>query len=330
MVPVRAAGNGVRGVLTGCEPASILPASAISHGGCPLHEIDIEYLGQTQAIAACVLETAAGLIVVDPGPSRSLLGLEHSMTAAGFALDDVRALLLTHIHLDHAGAAGSLVQRIPDLRVYVHARGAPHLVDPTRLLASALRIYGDQLDALFGPFLPVAQHRIVSLQGGETLALGGRVVRVEYAPGHAWHHVAYLDERTGTAFVGDSAGERFRPSTYVLPVTPPPDIDLGAWHTTLERIRAWQPAALFLTHFGAFPDSLRHLDELESRLRLWADRVRASLADAGTDEQRADRFVELATAELRAEVPPDVAQAYLGGGLRDSWFGLARHARRHA
>jgi glyoxylase-like metal-dependent hydrolase (beta-lactamase superfamily II) len=257
-------------------------------------------------------------------------GLERAMAEAGLSLDDVRWLLLTHIHLDHAGAAGTLVRRYPELRVYVHGRGAPHLADPSRLLASALRIYGDQMDALFGPFLPVASDRIVALQGGETLTLGGRIVRVEYAPGHAWHHVAYLDNVTGTAFVGDTAGERFRPSSYVLPVTPPPDIDLTAWHTTLQRIRAWQPAALFLTHFGSYPDGGRHLDELEYRLGIWADRVRTSLAEAGTDEERAARFAQQAEHDLRADLSPELAARYMGGGLRDSWFGLARYARRSA
>ena len=295
-----------------------------------VHRIDVHYLGKPKGIAACVLESDAGLVLVDPGPTSSLRGLHAGLAALGMRMADVTLLLLTHIHLDHAGAAGTLVAAQPGLRVGVHARGAPHLADPGRLLESALRIYGGELDRLFGEVLPVPAHAIEILRGGETLERGGRRLRIADAPGHAVHHLVCLDERSGTAFVGDTAGERFAPADWVLPVTPPPDIDLEAWRTTLEAIRTMQPARLFLTHFGPAVDAAAHLDRLEVNLDAWAQRVRASLEEPGDDAARAAAFVASVSAEIRAQVPAEVVSYYLGGGLTDSWYGLARYWRKRA
>ena len=191
--------------------------------------IDLEYLGRRESIASAVLETGGGFAVVDPGPTTALPGLRAGLRAHGASIADLRWILLTHIHLDHAGATGALVRENPSLRVLVHERGARHLTDPTRLLESATRIYGDQMDALWGEFVPVPPENIRALGGGEVLPLPGRKVLVEATPGHAWHHVAYLDEATGTAFVGDVAGERYPGSSFVIPVTPPPDIHVESW-----------------------------------------------------------------------------------------------------
>lgn len=294
------------------------------------HLIDLEYLGQARAIAACLLEADDGLAVVDPGPTTSLDGLTRGIESMGCTLTDLRAILLTHIHLDHAGATSALVRELPHIRVHVHERGAPHVIDPSRLRASALRIYGDALTRLFGEFGPVPADRIEVLRGGESIDLGGRTVRVEYAPGHAFHHVAYLDEETGTAFVGDVTGERFEPHDFVLPVTPPPDIDLEAWQVTHTSIRAWQPAALFITHFGAYTDAARHLDEHEARLAEWTVRVRESLVDGRSDAERAAGFAAQVESELLARVGPDGARRYMHAGIAESWVGLARHLRKRA
>jgi len=292
------------------------------------HLIDVEYLGEPRGIAACVLETDGGLALVDPGPTSSLAGLERGLETIGCSTADVRDILLTHIHLDHAGATGVLVRENPHIRVHVHERGAAHVIDPSRLRASALRIYGDALDRLFGEFAAVPADHIHVLRGGESIDPGGRKLRVEYSPGHAWHHVAYLDEDTGTVFVGDTAGERFAPHEYVLPVTPPPDIDLEQWRDTVNRIRALQPVALFITHFGAFADVVRHLDEHEARLAEWAARVRDSLQTEGSDDDRAARFTERIETELRTELGADGARHYLAAGIRESWVGLARYWRK--
>jgi glyoxylase-like metal-dependent hydrolase (beta-lactamase superfamily II) len=293
------------------------------------HLIDVQYLGRPGSIAACLIETREGPGIVDPGPSNCVPALARELEAHGIGLDDLRFILLTHIHLDHAGATGTLARDNPRLRVHVHEAGAAHLADPTRLLASALRIYGDQLGPLFGEFLAVPAAQIHALAGGESLNLGDRTVRIAHAPGHAKHHIACLDEESGTLFMGDTAGERFAPSSYVLPVTPPPDIDIERWKETLATVRVWNAETLFITHFGAFRDVAPHLDAIESSLEDWADRVRLSLEEPGDDEEKASRFESAIHAQLRSMVEPPAVDDYTsGGGIRDSWFGLARYWRQ--
>jgi glyoxylase-like metal-dependent hydrolase (beta-lactamase superfamily II) len=289
---------------------------------------DIDYLGEPEHIAAAVLECADGLAVVDPGPATGIDGLRRRLAARGATLDDVASILLTHIHLDHAGACGVLVREHPGIRIFVHERGARHVADPARLLESATRLYGDHMDRLWGEVAAVPESSIITLAGGERLAPGGRRIRVEYTPGHAWHHVAYFDERSGIAFVGDTGGERFRDAPYVLPVTPPPDIDLEAWADSFARIRAWDAAQLFVTHFGACTRPAWHLDALIAELADWAERVRASLAEPGSDEERAARFQERVWERIEASVPADVVHLYHGGAPDTGWHGLARYWRK--
>jgi len=293
-----------------------------------MHRIDVEYLGRPNGIAACALETGAGLAIVDPGPASSLPGLVRGLGAAGYSIDEVRWLVLTHIHLDHSGGAGVLAREHPAMRVFVHERGARHLIDPASLLASAQRIYGDSLATLFGDVVPVPADRVTAVRGGETIEPGGRALRVEYAPGHARHHAIYLDRATNTAFVGDTAGERLAPSTFVMPVTPPPDIDLDAWNETTAMLKRLAPTRLFLTHFGEQSDVERHLAEHSVRLDRWAAAVRASLDEPGTDEERAARFAQTVEDEVDAAMDESARELLAHAGLRDSWFGLARYWRR--
>jgi glyoxylase-like metal-dependent hydrolase (beta-lactamase superfamily II) len=228
--------------------------------------IDLMHLGRARVIGCWQIDG----VLVDPGPSSCLPVLLD-------ALGDERpsAVLLTHIHLDHAGASGSLVQRWPDLPVYVHERGARHMVDPTRLYESARRLYGDDMDRLWGEMLPVPESNLEVLSGGETL-LGGRF-EVAYTPGHASHHVSYLHD--GTAFVGDVGGVRIRPGSMTIPPTPPPDVDVDAWHESIARIRAWQPRRLAMTHFGDSEDVVEQLVELQARLDDWSELARHSDQD---------------------------------------------------
>ena len=292
--------------------------------------VDLNYLGHPETIAACLLDTDAGVAIVDPGPSTSLPALRDALRARGLSVADVAAILLTHIHLDHAGATGTLARENPRIRVYVHERGAPHLSDPSRLLESAARIYGQLMDRLWGEFLPVPPESLHALAGGETIRVGDRVLDVAYTPGHAWHHVSYLDRATGTAFVGDVAGERFPGDTPAIPVTPPPDIDLDAWAESVGKVRAWRPERLFLTHFGlpSVVDAAAHLDEHNERLAEWGRRVRASLAGAGSDEERARRFADEVAAELTRGASPVSAMHIQFTSAKDSWYGLARYWRK--
>ncbi len=202
--------------------------------------IDVEYLGKRQFIACALLE-GNGPAIVDPGPTVSFAKLEEGLRRAGISIDDLETVLLTHIHLDHAGATGTIVQRNPRIEVCVHERGARHMIDPSRLLASAELLYGDQMDTMWGEFLAVPEDNVRVLSGGETLEVAGRRVEVAYTPGHASHHVSYLDTSTGTAFVGDTAGIRIANLPLVQPVTPPPDIDLEGWDESIQKIEAWMP-----------------------------------------------------------------------------------------
>jgi glyoxylase-like metal-dependent hydrolase (beta-lactamase superfamily II) len=288
---------------------------------------DLEYLGEPRSVAAALLEGTDGIAIVDPGPSTTLPALRDRLAARGATTADVRAVLLTHIHLDHAGVTGTLVRENPGIRVYVHERGAPHVVDPSRLLRSAERIYGDQMDRLWGPMRPVAAEHLRTLGDHDTLDVVGRRVDAAYTPGHAWHHVTYLDRATGVAFIGDTAGERYPGEQYVLPVTPPPDLDVPAWITSLHRVREWQPAALILTHFGVYPDAERHLVEYERQLQDWEVRIQRSLAIDATDDERAAQFVAEIEADLTRQLPPHVVEIYRRS-LRSSWDGLARYERK--
>ncbi|HEX7292620.1 MAG TPA: MBL fold metallo-hydrolase [Conexibacter sp.] len=236
-----------------------------------VQSIDVRFKGLERVICCWRI----GDVLVDPGPESAL---EQLLDALGNVRP--RALLLTHIHLDHAGASGALVKRWPDLEVYVHERGAPHVVDPSKLLASAGRLYGgdEGMARLWGETLPVPAERVRALSGGETLTLGdaaGRV-RVAYTPGHASHHVAYLHEDSGRAFVGDTAGVRIPPADLTLAPTPPPDIDLEAWERSLEAIGAWRPASLGLTHFGGIDDVDGQLEATRAALREAAQLVRGA------------------------------------------------------
>jgi glyoxylase-like metal-dependent hydrolase (beta-lactamase superfamily II) len=250
----------------------------------------------------------------------------------GIGTGDVRQLLLTHIHLDHAGASGTLVRENPRIEVWVHERGSPHLVDPTKLVASASRLYGEDMAPLWGEVLPVPADRIRILRGGERIAAAGRELQVAYTPGHASHHVSYFDPASRVAFVGDTAGIRRGGGAYVLPPTPPPDIDLEAWRESEQRILAWDPETLFLTHFGAFHGARVQFQELFARLADWSAIVRRLLADAAlSDADREQRFVDEAQRDLRRTVGESEAARYSRAGRLDySWQGLARYWRKRA
>jgi glyoxylase-like metal-dependent hydrolase (beta-lactamase superfamily II) len=256
-----------------------------------LRLIDLHFAEREHAIGVYLFETADGPALFDCGPTSTLPALKAGLGAHGLALTDVRHLLLSHIHLDHAGAAGPIVREHPGLTVWVSEVGAPHLVDPSRLERSARRLYGDLFDPLWGELAPVP--------GPNVRVADGDVLGWECFPtrGHASHHVSYF--REGTLLAGDAAGVRMPGADYVLPVSPPPDLDIGAWHQSVAAIRARDPRCLALIHFGLHLDVASHLDRLELELDRWAARVRdgmsqeafvaAALADAGDDAEAYDR-----------------------------------------
>jgi len=248
----------------------------------------------------------------------------------GIGIGDVRQILLTHIHLDHAGATGSMVRQNPAIEVYVHERGAPHMIDPAKLLASAGRLYGADMNRLWGDFLPIPPGRVRALTGEERIVAGGRDLQVAYTPGHASHHVTYFDTGTRIAFVGDTAGVRRQGRGYTMPPTPPPDIDLDAWRASEDRILAWDPDTLFLTHFGPFHGARLHFQDMTERLSVWSAIVRRLLSDASLDEQqRLDAFVSEALLDLKRKLGEVEAEQYNRAGRLDySWQGLSRYWRK--
>jgi glyoxylase-like metal-dependent hydrolase (beta-lactamase superfamily II) len=270
--------------------------------------IDVMHLGVERVIGCWEVDG----VLIDPGPTSCLRTLLDGLAGPP------RAVLLTHIHLDHAGASGSLVERWPELEVYVHERGLKHMVDPSRLLESAKRLYGDDMDRLWGEMVPVPERNIRELHGGERL-LGG-AFEVAYTPGHASHHVSYL--HGDTAFVGDVAGVRIPPATMTIPPTPPPDIDVEAWHESIERIAAWSPARLERTHFGESADASAELGELGRRLDEWAERVRG---------QELDEFVAGVRDEVERGAGASLVAQYTKAAPPDQlYMGLERYWRKRA
>jgi glyoxylase-like metal-dependent hydrolase (beta-lactamase superfamily II) len=296
--------------------------------GAGLDYIDLRFLGEPGIIATGLIAGREGVAIVDPGPSTTLATLKAALAARGAALADVRAILLTHIHLDHAGATGTLLPDCPAATVFVHEVGAPHLADPSKLLVSATRLYGEDMQRLWGEVRPIPADRI-QIVGDERLAVVGHTVDVAKTPGHASHHVSYFLPDAGVAFVGDTAGICRSSGRIVLPPTPPPDIDLEAWRASTARILAWHPDVLFLTHFGPHRSPRVHFADLWTRMDDWSRRVQAQLLQPGDDAERARVFAEevmddLARATSRAE-----AQAYAHAGRFDfSWQGLGRYWRR--
>jgi glyoxylase-like metal-dependent hydrolase (beta-lactamase superfamily II) len=287
--------------------------------------IDLQFRGSSRVIATAVLPGADGVTLIDPGPASCLAALEHGLRDRGLTLRDVRTLLLTHIHLDHAGATGAIVERVPDIKVYVHERGAPHMIDPTRLLESATRLYGDQMDSLWGPFLPVPSANVTALQGGEHIAIGGGSLEVAYTPGHAKHHVSYFDAHDGTAYVGDTAGVLVAGDFLIAP-TPPPDIDIEAWQQSINTIEAWSPVSLFLTHFGPVSPARAHLARMRETVAGSAETARKMLADGGSDEVLAKQYGERLRQDARkALTEHDAKAAELAAPFDQLWGGLARY-----
>jgi glyoxylase-like metal-dependent hydrolase (beta-lactamase superfamily II) len=292
---------------------------------------DTNWTGRPRSIAAALLESNGHRAIIDPGPESTLATLRELLRSRGLSVAHLDAIVLTHIHLDHAGASGALVRENPRLAVYVHKNGAPHMADPSKLLASAGRLWGDDLPRLFGETLPVPAENLRILEGGETLTLGARKLEVVYTPGHASHHVSYFDDATGVAFIGDTAGIRIENGPYILPATPPPDIDLGIWDSSLAAILARRPTRLFLTHYGFSDDPAAHIAEFRERLHRWAAVTEEILRSTTDDSAALNAFVAKFRAEMDQQLGAAEAEHHaFTAGLNLSFLGLARYLRKRA
>ena len=280
-----------------------------------MEPIDLWHLGVERVIGVYLLETEDGPALFDCGPSTGVERLRDGLRERGLALTDVRHLLLSHIHLDHAGAAGVLVREHPSLQVHVSEVGAPHLIDPSRLEASARRLYGETFDALWGELAPVPKENIN--------VVGGRVLGLECfpSPGHASHHVVYV-AADGTAYCGDAAGVRIQPHGFVMPPTPPPEVDVEAWHVTIDEIERREPQTLALIPFGVAHDPVPHLEELRSRLDEWAGIVARGASET--------EFTSSALGELEQKEPAGADIYERAMPLWQSYAGLKRYVEKRA
>lgn len=296
-----------------------------------LSYVDLNFLGRPHAIATGIISGSGEVGLVDPGPTTCLAALEEGLHEQGIHLADVTHLLLTHIHLDHAAATGTIVKRHPHIQVLVHERGATHMVDPKKLLDSATRLYGADMDRLWGEFLAVPASNVRRLQGGERVDVAGRTFDIAYTPGHASHHVSYYDASSGIAFVGDTAGICID-GGYIVPPTPPPDIDLEAWRASASRIEAWQPKTLFLTHFGPSPmPPAVHLQTLLDHLDVASRLAHETLSMPGTDDDRRRTYGEQIRRELRRQMTETQMTSYaLAAPFEMLWDGLARYWKKRS
>ncbi|HEY4348510.1 MAG TPA: MBL fold metallo-hydrolase [Gaiellaceae bacterium] len=275
-----------------------------------LDPIDLEFLGFPRAIGVYLVETDDGLALFDCGPATTLPRLKQGLRDRGFELTDVRHLLLSHIHLDHAGAAGTIVREHPGLKVWVSPIGAPHLADPSRLEASARRLYLERFDSLWGELAPVPEQNIAIADGD---VLGWEAFP---SPGHASHHVCYF--RDGTLLAGDACGVRLVPSEYVFPAAPPPDIDLEAWYRTIAEIQVREPARLALIHYGVATDASEHLVRLGTEIDRWGELVRSGLDS------------EAFAAQARLEIGHDGERFDAIAPYDQTWQGIRRYWDKRA
>jgi glyoxylase-like metal-dependent hydrolase (beta-lactamase superfamily II) len=293
--------------------------------------LDLRFQGVPQVVATGVLEAGSRVALVDPGPTSTLHELKAQLALGGVSLADVEAILLTHIHLDHAGACGTIVREHPHITVYVHERGARHLIAPEKLLASATRLYGDKMETLWGAFEAVPAANIRSLTGGVQVTAGGHTLETADTPGHAAHQVGDYDGPSRIVFAGDVAGVSLPPAHVIVPPTPPPDIDVEAWEASVGKILAWHPEALFITHFGLKANPAVHLQELIERLRYWARLVKDLQASEASEDVRRKKFARQCSIELRRSVSDVEAYRYgFAIAFDQAYSGLERYWKKKA
>lgn len=263
--------------------------------------IDLQFQSRPNVIASYLFYDGIQAALVESGPASTVERLIEGVRAAGVPFEALRQLVVTHIHLDHSGAAGVLTNKFPWLRVYVHPVGAPHLADPSKLLASAARLYGDRMELLWGKVQPVPAENLVVVNDGEEIKLAGTTLCAFDTPGHARHHHAYLDSHSGLLFTGDVAGVRMPGIRYVRPPTPPPELDIEAWRASIAKLRAVQATGLCPTHFGVHRGDIAwHWDDLERRLVSWGEIVRGEMAKGTSEETIITKMKEQIASEMES------------------------------
>ena len=295
-----------------------------------IETIDLGFMGTEEIIASFLLVGEGSAAIVETGPTTCLDNLMRGLAGHGVAPEDVAQVLLTHVHLDHAGASGNLVDLLPNATFYVHEVGRPHMVDPSKLVKSATRIYGERMEELWGEIRPAPEDRLVSLSGGEEIEAAGGIITAHYTPGHAYHHLAFHEPGSGALFAGDVAGIRLPGQSYVRPPTPPPEVDIEAWKRSIGEIRGIAPASICPTHFGRFEDVDRHLSELEQRLQQWLLFVEERMDENSSREEIAFELENMGDEELLREgaSPGDTDRYSLAGNYEMLVAGIMRYVQR--
>jgi glyoxylase-like metal-dependent hydrolase (beta-lactamase superfamily II) len=282
-----------------------VPDRAVTEIGPGFWQIDLGFQDRAGVIAAYLLAGDGQLALIETGPSSCLANLAAGIQRTGHHISDLTHALVTHIHLDHAGAAGPLARDNPGLQVLVHPFGAPHLIDPAKLISSASRIYGDQMEPLWGEFAAIAPRQVHALADGEEIAVAGRTLVAAFTPGHAHHHIAYVDRAARIAFTGDVGGIRMQGTDYVCPPTPPPDLDPKLWHDSIARLQGLDLDRLYLTHFGEVRDVGRHLADLGSHFDEFLE-IGADALDGGAEPEELTRRLHARMEQGLGEVHPGI------------------------
>lgn len=290
--------------------------------------IDTRMAGKATVTSAYLLHGDEPALV-ETGPTTSVEAVASGLGSLGLSAPDLAHIVVTHIHLDHAGGVGRLAHRFPRATIWVHNRGAPHLADPERLVESARRVYGPQrLQRLFGPVDPAPSERIRAVSEGDTIGLGSRSLEVLYTPGHASHHVALVDSLSGALFTGDALGIHLPDDRVLRPATPPPDIDLELGLESIDRIRRRARSVLLFSHFGPVSE----VDELcsiaASRLRKWADIVRDALRETDDLDRIAELLDRRTASEFEGITAVDPSRYDVLSDMKMNAAGLARYWRK--
>jgi glyoxylase-like metal-dependent hydrolase (beta-lactamase superfamily II) len=292
-----------------------------------IYLLDTNHVGYTGTVGVYVLPGDDGFALIETGPGSTLATIKQSIAELGLELSNLKAILVTHIHLDHAGAAGQLASET-DATLYVHERGAPHLIDPSRLLASAERIYGDNMQTLWGTMLPAPKEKVIALTGGERLKISGHDIAVIYTPGHASHHVSFL--LNGEAmFTGDAAAIHFAGSSVIRPALPPPEVDLETWQASVDKMLAAKPKRLLLTHYGEVQDAEGHLREVVERNQTWANVVLEGMQRGEDTKSLEQRIGTLVLKELEGASPEVIQRHRITSSDEMTVMGVTRYWQKH-
>lgn len=309
-------------------PASNRLATEVEPG---VFLLDHHFRGSPGVIASYLIADDHALTLIETGPASTLGTLLAGVRQAGFDPQDIERVVVTHIHLDHAGGAGALLRVLPRARLYVHPVGAPHMIDPAKLMASATRIYGDLMGPLWGEMIPVPEDRLSILEDRADLHTGARTLRAYDTPGHANHHLALHEPDTGSVFTGDVAGVRLDGTEHLRPPTPPPEFSPEKWQKSIATLRTLEPRRLYLTHFGGYDDAAWHLDELLSRMWFWAGWVGGRLAAGEEAAAAADALRAMEDVTLARTGDPSLLRRYEeAGNYVMSVDGIARWWRKRS